>query len=124
VATLQAVAEIAIGVVFAAGAVFNTVYTLRNSTNFYEDFADGAWFAPAESFIRAVVIPNGALFTLLVIAFQATIAIVIFTRGDLVTAALFAGGTFALGVAFFSSPAGTGSNLALAAIQFGLALAR
>lgn len=69
-ATLRAVAEIAIGVVFAAGAVFNTVYTLRHTTEFYEDFAEGAWFGPAESIIRTVIIPNGTLFTALPIAFQ------------------------------------------------------
>jgi hypothetical protein len=122
--TLRAVAEIAVGVVFATGAVFNSVYTLRHTTEFYGDFANGAWFRPAGSFIRTVVIPNGTLFTLLVIGFQASVAIVIFVRGDLVTAALLAGGVFALVVALFSSPGGTAGNLMLAAIQFGLAFAR
>jgi hypothetical protein len=124
VSTLSVVAEIAIGIVFAAGAVFNSVYTLRHTDSFYGDFANGAWLAPAESFIRNVVMPNGTVFTLLVIVFQATIAFVILTRGDLVTAALIAGGVFALVVALFSSPAGTAGNLTLAASQFALAFLR
>jgi hypothetical protein len=121
VTTLRVVAEIAIGAVYAAGAVFNTVYTLRHTTEFYQDFAGGGWFGPAESIIRTVIIPNGTLFTAILIAFQVTIAIAIFTRGDLVTAALLAGGAFSSVVAFFSSPGGAVGNLMLAAIQFGLA---
>ncbi|MFQ5932465.1 MAG: hypothetical protein ACE5MM_08665 [Nitrospiraceae bacterium] len=122
--TLRSVAEIAFGVLHGVGAVFNTVYTLRNYAEFYGSFANGAWFGPAESLIRNVVIPNGTLFTVLLIVFQAAIAIAILTRGDLVQPALFAGGVFALAVAFFSSPGGAAANLALAAIQFALALTR
>lgn len=122
--TFLAVAEIAIGAAYAAGAVFNTVYTLRHSTEFYTTFADRAWLRPPASLIRTVIIPNGTIFTVLLIAFQVTIAIAIFTRGDLVTAALLAGGAFAFVVAFFSSPGGTVGNLTLAGIQFVLAAAR
>ena len=122
--TLRSLAEIAIGVIHGVGAVFNTVYTLRHSADFYGSFADGAWLPPAEWFVRNAVIPNGVLFTVLLIVFQATIAIAILTGGDFVTAALLAGGTFALIVAFFSSPGGTAANLLLAVIQFGLALTR
>jgi hypothetical protein len=39
-----------------------------------------------------VVIPNGRLFTVLLIVFQTAVAIAILTRGDLVNAALLAGG--------------------------------
>jgi len=124
VSTFRVVAEVAIGAVYAAGAVFNTVYTLRHTTEFYETFAGSAWLRPAASLIRTVIIPNGTLFTVLLITFQVTIAIAIFTRGDLVTAALLAGGVFSFVAAFFSSPGGTVGNLALAAIQFILAAAR
>lgn len=121
---LRSVAEIAVGVVFAAGAVFNSVYTLRHSAEFYADFADGAWLSPAERFIRRLVIPHGALFTVLLIVFQTGVAIAILTRGELVVAALLVGGAFALVVALFSSPGGTAGNLVLAVIQFTLALTR
>ena len=109
---------------FFVGAVFNSVYTLRHHAEFYGDFADGAWWQPAERFTRRVVIPNGTLFTVLLIVFQAAVAIAILTRGDLVEAALLAGGTFALVVAFFSSPPGSAANLALALLQFALAFSR
>ena len=121
---LWSVAEIAVGAVYAVGAVFNSVYTLRHSTEFYGTFADGAWLGPAEWFIRRLVIPNGTLFTVLLIVFQAALAITIITRGDLVGPALLVGGSFALVVAFFSNPGGTAGNLALAVIQFTLALTR
>ncbi len=121
---LRTVAEIAIGVLYAVGAVFNTVWTLRHSAEFYGDFADGAWLSPARWVIRNVVIPNGTLFTVLLIGFQAAVAIVILTRGELVEVALLAGGTFSLVVAFFTSPGGTAANLALAVVQYALAAAR
>ena len=121
---LRTVAEVAIGILYAVGAVFNSVWTLRHSAEFYGDFADGAWLSPARWVIRNLVIPNGTLFTVLLIVFQASVAIAILTRGDLVTVALLAGGTFSLFVAFFSNPAGSVAGLALAVIQFALALTR
>jgi len=121
---LRSVVEIAVGILYAAGAVFNSAYPLRHQTEFYGDFADGAWLSPAEWSIRNVVIPNSTLFTVLLIGFQTAVAVAIFTRGDLVREALLAGGAFSLPVAFFSNPAGTAATLALAAIQFALALTR
>ena len=38
---LRTMAEIAIGVLHAVGAVFTTVWTLRHSAEFYRDLADG-----------------------------------------------------------------------------------
>lgn len=122
--TLRTIAEIGIGILYLAGAAFNAVYTLRHTEEFYETFADGAWVSPARSFVRDVVIPNGKAFTVLLIAFLVVVAIAILSRGAAVGPALFAGGCFALVVAFFSSPRGTVANLALAAAQFGLALSR
>lgn len=110
--------------IFSAGAVFNTVYTLSHSDEFYASFAGGAWFAPARWFVNNVVLPNAAAFTILVIGFQGTVAVVIFTRGDLTTAALFAGAGFAFLAGLASNPGGTIGNFALAAIQLILALAR
>lgn len=104
--------------------MFNTVWTLRHQAEFYGDFADGAWLSPARSVIRNVVIPNGTLFTVLLIVFQVAVAIAILTLGDFVKVALLAGGAFSLAVAFFSNPAGSAAGLALAVIQFVLALTR
>lgn len=70
------------------------------------------------------MLPNTIVFTILVIAFQITIAIMIFTRGDIVTVALLAGAGFALLAALASNPGGTIGNLVLAAIHLLLAFAR
>lgn len=122
--TLRSIAEIGVGLLHAAGATFNAVYTFRHTEEFFGTFVDGAWVSPAGSFTRNVVIPNGRLFTLLLIVFQVAVAVAILTRGAPVRPALLAGGTFALAVAFFSSPGGTVGNLVLAAIQYALALSR
>ncbi len=121
---LRSAAEMGVGLLYTAGAVFNGVYTVRHSAEFYGTFADGAWLSPAEWFVRRLVIPNGAPFTVLLIAFQAAVAIAILSRGELVGPALLVGGGFAVVVAIFSSPGGTAGNLALAAIQFALAFTR
>ena len=79
---------------------------------------------PARSLIRDVVIPNARVFTVALIVFQLAIGVLILTRGDLVTPALVAGGTFAGLAALASSPGGTAGNMILAALQFALAAAR
>ena len=120
----RSVAEVVVGLIYAIGAIFNTVYTLRHAEDFYGDFADGAWLRPAGAFVRDRVVPHGGAFTLALIIIQVAIAVAILSRGSLVVPALVVGGVFALTVAFFSSPGGAIGNLALATIQFALALAR
>jgi len=121
---LRSIAEVVIGVLFGAGAIFNATYTLGHSDEFYGSFADGAWLPPARWFVREVIIPNATVFTVFLVVFLAAVAVAILTRGDLVRAALFVGAAFAALAAFASNPAGTAGNLALAAIQAALALAR
>ncbi len=116
--------EVAFGAIYLIGAVFNSVWTMRHTDEFYGGFADGAWFGPARSLIRDVVIPNARVFTVALIVFQLAIGVLILTRGDLVTPALVAGGTFAGLAALASSPGGTAGNMILAALQFALAAAR
>ena len=117
-------AEVGMGVIFLIGAAFNGVYTLGHTDDFYGGWADGAWLGPARTLVRDVVIPNGRLFTILVIVVQVAVGIAILSRGDLVKLGLLAGGAFAVLAALASSPGGTVGNLVLAAILFGLALAR
>ena len=121
---MRAAAEIAIGVIFAAGAIFNGSYTLGRSREFYEEFADRAWLAPFGSVTSRLIVPNGVAFTVVLIVFQATVAAAILSRGAAVGPALVVGGAFAAVVALFSSPGGTLGNVALAAIQFALAAKR
>ena len=121
---LRSITEIGIGLLYAAGAVFNSVYTLGHADKFYGAFVKGAWLRPGRSFIRSVVLPNSRLFTIALILFEAAVAIMILTQGELVKAGLLAGATFCVIAAFVSSAAGTAGNLALAAIQFTLGLTR
>ena len=109
---------------YAVGAVFNTVYTLGHAEKFYGAFADGAWLGPARRFLRNCVLPNATAFTVSLILFEASMAIMILLRGDFVHAALIAGAVFCVIAAVVSSPGGTAGNLALAALQLALALSR
>ncbi|MDH3259897.1 MAG: hypothetical protein OEM81_11535 [Acidimicrobiia bacterium] len=119
---LRNIGEIGLGALFLIGAVFNATYTRTHGEKFYGSFADGAWLGPARQMIEKVVIPNATVFTMALVLFQATVAIMILLRGDLLQCALLAGGGFALVAAGASSPGGTIANLALAAVQFTLAL--
>ena len=121
---LRTVAELAVGVLYGIGAVFNTVYTLSHYEDLYGSFADGAWLSPARRLINEVVLPNATVFTVLLILFQAAVAALILTRGDLVAAALVAGATFSLLAALASNLGGTLGNMALAAIQVALVVSR
>jgi hypothetical protein len=121
---LRTFTEIGIGMIYLIGAVFNSVWTLGHTDEFYGGFADGAWLGPARSLIRDLIIPNARVFTMLLIVFQVVIGVLIITRGDLVSPALIAGGSFAVIAALASNPGGTVGNLILAGIQFTLASAR
>lgn len=112
------------GLLYAVGAVFNMVYTLRHGREFYGSFVASAWNPPARWFLRTFVLPRARLFTVALIVFQVGVAVLIFTRGELVRPALGAGAAFAALAAAVSSPAGAAANLALAGIQLALALAR
>lgn len=121
---LRTVAEIGVGLLYGVGAVFNTVYTLRHGDEFYGSFAEGAWLSPARRFVDRVVLPHDTVFTVLLVLFQAVLAVLILTRGDVVTGALVAGAVFSVLAALASSPGGTVGTLVLAAIQIILAASR
>ena len=122
--SLRNVAEVGIGALYGIGAVFNTAYTLSHGDEFYGSFSKGAWFGPARWAVDHIVLPNAVVFTVALILFQAAVAIMILSRGDLVAVALFAGAVFSVVAALASSPGGTLANLALAAMQTSLALSR
>lgn len=121
---IRTVGEIGIAAIYLIGAVFNSVWTMGHTVEFYGGFADGAWLRPARSAVRELILPNARLFTVLLVLFQVTVAVLILIRGDLVKAALIAGGVFALVAGLASSPGGTAGNTVLAGIQFTLAWAR
>ena len=121
---LRPVAELAIGALYAAGALFGIAYTLSHGDEFYGDFADGAWFPPARWLVREVVAPNATVFTVVLVVFEAAVAVIIFSRSSIVAAGLVAGAGFCIVAALASSLGGTIGNLALAAVQIALAVTR
>ena len=117
----RTVAEITVGVLYAMGAVHQAFFVLPNSTRFYVEMADQAWLAPAATFVEEFLVPNSVGVTILVAAFEATLAIAILTRGAMVRPALIAGGVFSIVGALTGSPAETVGYGALAGIHFWLA---
>lgn len=69
--------------------------------------ADQAWIAPAEAFIRNVLVPNSVTVTILVVLFQGALAVAILSRRSLVGPALIVGGVFSLMGAFTGNPTET-----------------
>jgi hypothetical protein len=118
---LRTAAELAIGALYAIGAGHQTLLVLRHSQEFYGEMANQAWLRPAEVVIEEVFLPNSVAVTILVIVFQAAVAIGILTRGAAVRPALVAGGVFSIVGAVFGSPAETVGYGVLAVIQFRLA---
>jgi hypothetical protein len=116
--------EIGLGLLFLVGAIFNASYTLRHGEEFYGSFAASAWFHPSRKLVRSVVIPQAKLFTILLVALQVSIAIMILGRGGLVQPGLIAGAVFCLAAASVSNVPGAFANLALAAVQALLAFTR
>ena len=119
---LRSLAEIAFGLLFAVGAVFNATYTRTHGAEFYGSWAAGAWWPPARSMFERVVIPNDRVVTIAIIALQVSVAAMILTCGELVVPGLIVGGAFASVAALVSSPRGAVGHLLLAAGMFALAL--
>ena len=109
--TLKLIMEIGLGTLYAIGAVFNSVYTLGNGTKFYGAFLSGAWNEPARWLLRNVILPNTSAFTVLLILFEITVAMMILSRGDLVRPALLAGTGFCIVAAAVSSFLSTSSRV-------------
>ena len=118
------ITELVIGALYATGAVFQAFDTLRKSEEFYRVMADQAWLLPAELFVERALVPNSFAVTVLVVIFQASLAIAIFSRGAAVRPALMAGGVFSIVGALTGGPAETVGYAILALIHFRLASKR
>lgn len=118
---VRLVVEIIIGVLYALGAVGQTVFVLRNSSKFYSDMADRAWFPPSELLIRRVLLPHSVVVTVLVILLEAGLAVGILTGGASVGPALVVGGLFSILGGITGSPGETIGYWALAGVHFWLA---
>ena len=122
--TLRTVLEIAIGIVYFIGAMFNFFWTRNHGEEFFGSFADGAWLKPARTLINRIVIPNSRLFAYLLAAFLLLVSIAILSRGQYVVYGLYAGALFCLGGALVSNVPGAVVNFILAVTQFFLAYTR
>lgn len=120
---LRTLAEIVIGVLYALGAVGQAGYVLRHSADFYRAMADRAWFPPGELLVERVLLPNSSAVTIMVVVFEAVLAVGILTGGSAVGPALMAGGIFSIVGALTGSPGETVGYGALAAVHFWLAAA-
>ncbi|MEE8376153.1 MAG: hypothetical protein V3S26_07540 [Acidimicrobiia bacterium] len=119
----RTVVEVVIGVFYALGAGYQSLWVLRHSEEFYRDMADGSWLPPAQAFIEKVLVPNSVAVTALVAVFEAGAAIALLTRGAAVVPALIAGGIFTIVGALTSRPGESVFFVALAALHFWLAAA-
>jgi hypothetical protein len=117
------IGEIGFGVLFLIAAVFNLSYTLRHSKEFYGSFSANAWLYPYKTLIRTLVIPHARVFTILLIALLASLALMILSRSSLVKPALIAGAVFSLAVVPASNLPGAIANLAMSGVLVLLALA-
>ena len=120
---IRNIAEIGFGVLFVAGAIFHLSYTLRHGGEVYQSMTSNTWLSPYQALMRTVIIPNARLTTVLLISFQASIGLMILTRGGLVEPALIAGALFSLLIIPASSFRGVVANLTLAIILLLLVLA-
>lgn len=119
--TFRTVAEIVIGVLYALGTIYQGLFVLRSSEDFYLTMADRAWIELAKGFIQSLLVPNSLIVTILVVVFQGLLAVAILSRGPFVAPALIAGGVFSLVGAFTGSPAETIGFVGLAGMHFWLA---
>ena len=58
---LRTFAEIGIGAIYLIGAVFNSIWTLGHTEEFYGGFTEGAWLGPAQSLIRDLIVRNARI---------------------------------------------------------------
>lgn len=121
---LRNILEIGLGLLFLVGAIFNASYTFRHGEEFYGSFAASAWFPPARTLVRRLVIPQAKFFTILLVVLQLSIALMILSRGELVQVGLVVGAGFSLLAALVSNVPGATANLALAIIMALLAFTR
>ena len=106
------------------GAAAEVLFNAIPIPEFYRVMAEQAWLRPAELFIESALVPNSFAVTVLVVIFQASLAIAIFSRGAAVRPALVAGGVFSIVGALTGGRAETVGYAILALIHFNLASKR
>jgi hypothetical protein len=95
-------ARVAFAGFFFAMAAVNATVTLPNTTEFYKGFAELSW-PGFDWLVRDLVQPLGVPFTLLLIAFELTIALLVLSKGRRARLGLLAAVAFMVGLAPFTS---------------------
>jgi hypothetical protein len=95
-------ARITFGGFFLAMAAYNATMTLPNAAESYKGFADLSW-PGFDWFVLHVVQPVGVPFTVLLIAFEVGVAVLVLSKGRQVRLGLLAALGFMIGLAPFVS---------------------
>jgi hypothetical protein len=95
-------ARIGFGGFFLAMAAYNTTVTLPNTAEIYKALADLSW-PGFDWFVLHLVRPVGVPFTVLLIAFEVGVAVLVLSKGRRVRLGLLAALGFMIGLAPFTS---------------------
>lgn len=87
---------------FLAMTIYNTTVTLPNAKKSYEDFADVSW-PGFDWLVLHLVRPVAVPFTVLLIAFELGVTVLVLSKGRRVRLGLLAALTFLIGLAPFLS---------------------
>ena len=112
-----------IALAYLAAAGFNLFFTLPKGDLSW--FADAAWTPILAGFVREVVLPNDTLFMVLVVLFEAAVAVLILGRGRFVDLGVIASVLWVLFLIPFLQPFPmAATNVVLALLQGILLLRR
>jgi hypothetical protein len=92
------IARIIFGVLYLAGAVFNTIWPILNGVESYHDFFDATWIPFYLEAWEAIVIPNMLLFIILTVIFEVALGVLFIINRKYLKIALILGIIFCLGV--------------------------
>jgi hypothetical protein len=92
-------ARLAFGGFYLSMATFNATVTLPNAVAFYTSIADKTAWPGFDWLMRHLVVPAAVPFTVLLIAFEVAVAVLVLSKGQRVRLGLLAAIAFQIGVA-------------------------
>jgi hypothetical protein len=92
-------ARLGFGAFYLAMATYNATVTLPNAAALYKDIAEELAWPGVDWLLLHLVVPNAVLFTVLLIAFEAAVALLVLSKGRHVRFGLLAAITFQLALA-------------------------
>jgi hypothetical protein len=91
--------RLAFGAFFLATATFNATVTLPDAAAFYSSVADELAWPGVDWLLRQLVVPAAVPFTVLLVAFEAGVAVLVLAKGRQVRLGLLAAIAFMVGLA-------------------------